>query len=93
MIISDSLQYNLVNKGSRAAIGAGTRFLAGHGWKLFTSKKPPLNPAQPGVLWSEAIIWGALVGLTSGVLGIVARRLVAELWRKYRGATPDEPHA
>lgn len=92
-IIPSNLQYNLVNKGARAAAGAGTRYLAGKGWQLITHKKPPLNPVMPGVQWAEALAWGAVVGLVSGVLGIVARRLVADVWRKYAGATPDEPHA
>ena len=92
-IIPTNLQYNLINKGSRAATGAGTRYIVGKGWELVTKRKPPLNPAMPGVLWSEALAWGALVGMVSGVLGIVARRTVAALWRKYVGAKPEEPNA
>lgn len=91
-IISSSLQYNLINKGARAAVGSGTRFLTGKGWEMITKKKPPLNPVMPSVQWSEALAWGAVVGLVSGVLGIVARRLVAEAWTKYTGYKPEEPH-
>lgn len=92
-LIPLSVQYNIINKGSRAAVGAGTRYILGKGWKLVTKKDPPLNPATPGVLWTEALVWGALMGMVAGMLGIVARRLSAKWWRNNQGVKPEEPHA
>lgn len=91
-LIPSNLQYNLVNKGARAATGSGTRYLVGKSWEMITKRKPPLNPAMPSVEWKEAIAWGALVGLVSGILGVVARRLVSEAWESYTGVQPEEPH-
>ncbi|AHM58907.1 hypothetical protein D770_03200 [Flammeovirgaceae bacterium 311] len=92
-LISSSLQYNIFNKGSRAAVGASTRYILAKTWKAFTKKDPPLNPASPGVLWAEALMWGALTGAAAGILGTVVRRLTAEWWLEYQGIKPEEPHA
>lgn len=92
-LIPSNIQYNILNKGSRAAVGAGTRYIIGKGWEVVTKRKPPLNPISPGVQWSEALIWGAIVGLVGGMLGIVARRLTADAWKEYTGQLPDEPKA
>jgi hypothetical protein len=91
--LSPALQYNIFNKGSRAAVGAGTRYIMAKGWTVITKKKPPLNPASPGVLWGEALLWGALTGAAVGILGTVVRRLTAEWWRENEGMKPEEPHA
>lgn len=92
-IIPLSLQYNIFSKGSRAAVGASTRYVLAKGWKAITKKDPPLNPATPGVLWTEAILWGALTGAAAGVLGAVVRRLTADWWRDNMGAKPEDPAA
>ncbi|EMR01381.1 DUF4235 domain-containing protein [Cesiribacter andamanensis] len=89
-ILPLTLQYNLLSKGSRAAADFSTRYLLRKGWGVFSRKSPPVNPAEPGVLWSEAIIYGALAGAVAGIIGVVARRLAAEGWRKYVGPRPGD---
>ena len=89
-MIPASLQYDALSRGTRAFTGFGTRYLLSKGWTLVTKKQPPKNPAQPGILWSEAIVWGALTGMAAGILGVVARRLAAEWWRQNLGASPGE---
>ena len=89
-MIPSNIQYDALSRGSRALTGFSTRYLLGKGWKLVTNKMPPKNPAQPGVLWSEAIVWGALTGMMAGILGVVARRLTAEWWRQNQGAIPGQ---
>lgn len=88
--ISLKNQYNALSKTSSIAGAAGTRFLLKKGWKFITKKEPPINPASPGVLWKEALLWGAATGLAAGVARIVLRRITAGLWRKYKGAKPTE---
>ena len=88
-LVSSSLQYNLLSKGSRAAADFGTRYLLRQGWRV-VGKKPPVNPAEPGILWSEALVYGAVSGMVAGVLGVIARRLAAEWWRKNVGARPSD---
>jgi hypothetical protein len=84
------IQYNLVNKGSRAAIAFGTRSVLKRAWKFATNKEAPLNPATPGVVWKEALLWGALTGLVVGVLRVAARRATAHYWRENYGAKPED---
>lgn len=89
-MIPSSFQYDALTKGSRALTGFSSRYILGKGWKLITKKDPPKNPAHPGVLWGEALAWGALTGMAAGILGVVARRLAAEWWRQNQGAIPGE---
>lgn len=88
--ISLKNQYNAFAKASAIAGAFSSRFLLKKGWKLITKKDPPLNPASPGVLWREALLWGAVTGLSAGVARIVFRRLSAGAWRKYKGAKPKD---
>lgn len=81
-------QYNALAKTSGIAGAVGTRFLLKKVWKVVTKKEPPLNPASPGVLWKEALLWGAATGMAAGVARIILRRLSASVWRKYKGAIP-----
>ncbi len=88
--LSPKKQYNLLSKASTIAGAVGTRKLIKKGWKAFTKKDPPTNPASPTVLWKEALLWGACTGLTVGIAKTVVRRLIAGYWRKYKGAKPAE---
>jgi hypothetical protein len=89
-LVPQNLQYNILSSGSTAAAAASTTFLLRKGWKLFTKNAPPVNPAQPGVLWSEALLYGALAGMVAGMLGVVAKRVAAAWWRTYVGPRPGD---
>ena len=84
------IQYNLVNKGAKAAIAMGTRAVLKTGWKVITKKDAPLNPATPGVVWKEALLWGALMGMVTGMLRVVASKKTAGFWRENFGAKPED---
>ncbi len=86
-----SLQYTALNQGSRLAVAAGSSYILAKGWKMLIKKEPPFNPATPGVLWTEALLWGAMTGMVAGLLGTVTRRLIAEWWRDNRGLKPEDP--
>ena len=81
-------QFNYLSTASTIAVAIGSRQLIEKGWKLITKKDPPKNPGTPSVVWKEALLWGAFTGLSVGVLKIVARRLTAASWRKYKGPLP-----
>lgn len=83
-------EYGFLTKASTIAGAVGTRQLATKAWKAITKKDPPLNPASPGVLWKEALLWGAFTGLSVGIIKVVLRRFTAAYWRKYKGAKPPE---
>ena len=86
----NKIQYNLVNKGSRTLISFGTRTILKNAWKGLTNKDAPLNPATPGVVWREAILWGAVTRLMVGVIRVVARKATADYWRENMGAKPED---
>lgn len=81
-------QYDMLTKASTIVGAIGTRTLVKKAWKAITKKEPPQNPDSPDVLWKEALLWGASTGLAVGVIKIVARRLTAASWKKYKGPKP-----
>jgi hypothetical protein len=43
-------------------------------WEGLASKKPPKNPDDPTVDWTEAVMWTAIASLFAGLFRLVARR-------------------
>lgn len=87
-LIPSNFQYNILSSGSTAAVAAATTFLLRKGWRLFKKTPAPVNPAKPGIVWSEALLYGALSGMVAGMLGVVAKRLAASWWRNNVGPRP-----
>ena len=88
--MSHNLQYNLINKGSRAITGMAAHLLMRKGWRYITNKKPPLNPASHGVKWGEALLWGATSGLVIGMIKTIVRRATAGYYKEMAGFKPAE---
>lgn len=76
--------------GTFSALGAGVlaQMLVGRGWRRYTGKAPPKNPAGAETSWLEALLWTAVIGLVGGVARLVARRAAASVWRLRTGAYP-----
>lgn len=70
---------------SASAIGAGllTRKVLTKAWTRVRGSKPPVNPAAPGVNWSDALIWAAAVGATIGVARVISRRTATQAARRW----------
>ncbi len=83
-------QYDLLTKVATIAGAVGIRKLITKSWKGITKNDPPLNPASPGVLWKEALLWGAVTGMSVGITKIALRRLTASYWINNHGYKPED---
>ena len=81
-------KYSILTKVAAIAGAIGTRQLIKSGWKGVTKNDPPKDPSSSSVLWKEAIMWGAVTGLTVGVMKVVSRRLTGAFWEKNIGPKP-----
>lgn len=56
----------------------GTRRLAAMGFRRWTGRQPPRNPALPRVSWKNAFLWTALAGAIGGVARMASRKVLAK---------------
>ena len=66
------------------------------GWKAATGKQPPENPADPDVMFAEAVAWAAASGTAVALVKMLAQRRAAHYYLKSTGELPpplrkDEP--
>lgn len=61
------------------ATGVTATRLLEHAWEAKTDSPAPKNPAQPGVGWPEALVWGAAAGVLAGIAKTVTRKGVSKL--------------
>jgi hypothetical protein len=54
-----------------------TRRLAAMGFRKWTGRQPPRNPAMSRVSWKHAILWTALAGAIGGVARMASRKALA----------------
>jgi hypothetical protein len=54
-----------------------TRRLAAMGFRQWTGRQPPRNPAKLTVSWKNAILWTALAGAIGGVARMASRKVLA----------------
>lgn len=54
------------------------------------SSQAPVNPADRGSTWTEALAWAMVSGVGAGVARTVARRGAAEGWHAAFEETPPE---
>lgn len=60
------------------ALGAGmlTRRTLEYAWRARTGRDAPKDPSQARVAWPEALLWGAAVGMLTGISRTLARGAV-----------------
>jgi hypothetical protein len=88
--ISRENQYKALDKLTTIGVAVGTRELLKQGWKLVNKDAPPENPTDPGVIWKEAFLWGAAVGLGVGLSKVLMKIVLDESWQKYMGPKPAD---
>lgn len=88
--ISRDTQYKTLDKLTTIAVAVGTRTLFKKVWKLATKNNPPENPDDPDVIWRDAFMWGAAVGLGVGLSKVVMKIVLDASWHKYKGAKPAD---
>ena len=88
--ISRDTQYKALDKLTTIAVAVGARTLFKEGWKLTTKNTPPENPDDPGVVWRDAFMWGAAVGLGVGLSKVLMKIVLDKSWQKYVGPKPAD---
>ena len=88
--ISRNTQYKALDKLTTIAVAVGTRTLFKEGWKIATKHDPPENPDDPGVVWRDAFMWGAAVGLGIGLSKVLMKIVFDASWEKYKGPKPAD---
>ena len=80
----DDPQESLLVTAVAVAAGVLTRRALRLGWRQWRGEAPPLNPAAPGVSWTDALIWAASVGAAAGVARVISRRGATSALMHYR---------
>lgn len=88
--ISRDTQYKALDKLTTIGVAVGTRSLLKKGWESFLKDAPPENPTDPGVIWRDAFIWGAAVGLGVGLSKVLMKIVLDTSWQKYKGPKPAD---
>lgn len=88
--ISRDTQYKALDKLTTIAVAIGTRALFKKGWQTFVKGAPPENPTDPEVIWREAFLWGAAVGLGVGLSKVLMKIVLDSSWEKYVGPKPAD---
>lgn len=88
MHVSRDTQYKALDKLTTIAVAIGTRSLFKKSWKAATKNDPPENPDDPGVVWRDAFMWGAAVGLGVGLSKVLMKIVLDASWQKYKGPKP-----
>lgn len=77
MKLDDRRKLQMLSFAMAIGLAAATRWTLRKGWVISTSEDPPDDPADPGVSWRTALIWGAVSGATAGMARTIARRLAS----------------
>ncbi|WP_420452116.1 DUF4235 domain-containing protein [Ilumatobacter sp.] len=79
--MKSSTKYNAISTVAGAGAAVGMRRLVSAIWPA----DPPKNPAEPGVLWRDALTWAIVSSIGAGVARVVAHRLTASGWERLTG--------
>src|SRR4051794_27800549 len=62
-------------------------------WRTATGKNPPVNPADPDVDVTEAVLWAAFSGTTVGLVRMIVQRKAALYYQRSTGHLPGQLEA
>ncbi|AHM60698.1 hypothetical protein D770_12205 [Flammeovirgaceae bacterium 311] len=88
--ISRETQYKALDKLTTIGVAVGTRTALKKAWESYTKSEPPENPDEPGVIWRNAFIWGAAVGLGVGLSKVLMKIVLDKSWKETKGSKPDK---
>ncbi len=72
--------WKLISLGTGAIAGLLAERVVAQLWSAASHHEPPRNPADRRFSWTQAIAWGAAVGVGAGVTRVVANRSAAMVW-------------
>jgi hypothetical protein len=71
-----------------AASALAARKVLTAGWRRLLGKEPPSEPAHPDTRAAEAAGWAAASAAVIAAAQVLARRRVADTWRRASGELP-----
>lgn len=72
---------------SATAAAFATRSLLRRSWHGVTGEDPPMNPADSGTAWTEAVVWTVAASVVAGLSRLTARRTAAHV---LDGSVPED---
>ena len=62
-------------------------------WRAATGKNPPINPADPDVDMTEAVLWAVFSGTAVGLVRMTVQRKAALYYQRSTGHLPGQLQA
>ncbi|WP_243060937.1 DUF4235 domain-containing protein [Nocardioides sp. SR21] len=62
-------------------------------WRAATGKNPPINPADPDVDMTEAVLWAVFSGTAVGLVRMAVQRKTALYYQRSTGHLPGQVQA
>ena len=62
-------------------------------WRAATGKNPPVNPADPDVDMTEAVLWAVFSGTAIGLVRMLVQRRTALYYQRSTGRLPHQLRA
>lgn len=84
----EKITWKVAGLGSAVLAGVLMRKALTTGWAKARHQQPPMNPANPGTSWGEALAWTMALGAGVGVARMLAGRAAAAGWQKATGKLP-----
>jgi len=83
-----SITWKAVSLGAGAVAAIAARNLLAKIWP--GAQRPPLNPADRRVDWSNALMWAVASGVGAGIARLVSTRGAAAAWESATGDAPPD---
>lgn len=83
-------RYDLVSKAVSIIVTIVVKSLAKKGWKMFSFKKPPLNPQNKYSSTKEVLAFSIGMAILTAVSKVFARQGLSKGWSELDGRLPSQ---
>ena len=90
---SDSKAFGAFSIVATLAAVAAAKKVSDVAWRAATGKNPPINPADPDVDTTEAVLWAAFSGIAVGLVRMTVQRRAALYYQRSTGHLPGQLQA
>lgn len=80
---SEALRWDVLAWLAALVAGFAVRAAVKASWTAWRGEAPPNDPTAADVTWRDAMLWGAVTGVTVGLMRVVARRTVGVQRRRH----------
>ncbi len=88
-VVDEERVWDAVSLAMAAVAGIAMRRMLETVWEQWRGDEAPKNPAARSVGWGDALTWTLATGMAVGIARLLARRGLAEGWRRVRGDYPE----